>query len=44
MELRRSLLLAQDPAAPDAAIDERVQAFRKAQSEPHREVPMRNDC
>ena len=38
MELRRSLLLAQDPAAPDAAIDERVQAFRKAQSEFHREV------
>jgi class 3 adenylate cyclase len=38
MELRRSLLLAQDPAAPDAAIAEHVQAFRKAQSEFHREI------
>jgi HAMP domain-containing protein len=37
MELRRSLLLAQDSAAPEAAIAERVQAFRKAQSEFRRE-------
>ena len=38
VELRRSLLLAQDPAVPDDAIDEHVQAFLKAQTEFHREV------
>ena len=38
VELRRSLLLAQDPAVADDAIAEHVQAFRKAQAEFHREV------
>src|SRR5262245_5274842 len=33
MELRRSLLLALDPAVADDAIAEQVRAFRKAQSE-----------
>jgi class 3 adenylate cyclase len=38
MELRRSLLLAQDPAASDDAIAARVQAFLKAQTEFQREL------
>src|SRR4029453_10901886 len=38
VELRRSLLLAEDPAASDAAIAEHAQAFLAAQSEFHREV------
>jgi hypothetical protein len=38
VELRRSLLLAQDPTVADDAISEHVQAFRKAQTEFHREV------
>ena len=38
VELRRSLLLAEDPAASDNAIAEHVQAFLTAQSEFHREV------
>jgi class 3 adenylate cyclase len=38
VELRRSLLLAQDPAVADDAIAEHVQAFLKAQTEFHREV------
>jgi class 3 adenylate cyclase len=38
LELRRSLLLAEDPAVSDGAIAEHVQAFRKAQTEFHREV------
>ena len=38
VELRRSLLLAEDPAVADAAIADHVQAFQKAQTEFHREV------
>ena len=38
VELRRSLLLAEDPAASDNAIAEHVQAFLTAQTEFHREV------
>src|ERR671919_238700 len=38
VELRRSLLLAEDPAVPDEAIAEHAQAFRMAQTEFHREV------
>jgi class 3 adenylate cyclase len=38
MELRRSLLLAQDPAVADEAIAAHVQAFQKAQTEFHREI------
>jgi adenylate cyclase len=38
VELRRSLLLAEDPAVGDAAIADHVQAFQKAQTEFHREV------
>jgi adenylate cyclase len=38
VELRRSLLLAEDPAASDAVIAEHAQAFLTAQSEFHREV------
>jgi class 3 adenylate cyclase len=38
LELRRSLLLAQDPSAPDDAIGEHVQAFLKARTEFHRET------
>ena len=38
MELRRSLLLAQDPAVADGAIAEHVQGFRRAQAEFHREI------
>jgi adenylate cyclase len=38
MELRRSLLLAQDPAVADGAIAERVQGFHRAQAEFHREI------
>jgi class 3 adenylate cyclase len=38
VELRRSLLLAQDSAVPDDAIAEHVRAFLKAQTEFHREV------
>jgi class 3 adenylate cyclase len=38
VELRRSLLLAQDPAVADDVIAEHVQAFLKAQTEFHREV------
>jgi class 3 adenylate cyclase len=38
VELRRSLLLAEDPAASDDAIAEHVQAFLTAQTEFYREV------
>jgi class 3 adenylate cyclase len=38
VELRRSLLLAQDPGVADDAIAEHVQAFRKAQAEFDREI------
>jgi class 3 adenylate cyclase len=38
MELRRSLLLAQDPAVSNDAIADRVQAFLKAQTEFHEEL------
>jgi class 3 adenylate cyclase len=38
VELRRSLLLAEDAAASDDAIAEHVQAFLKAQTEFHREI------
>jgi class 3 adenylate cyclase len=38
VELRRSLLLAEDPAVADAAIADHVQAFQKAQTEFHREI------
>ena len=38
VELRRSLLLAQDPAVPDDAIATHVQAFLTARTEFHREV------
>ena len=38
VELRRSLLLAQDPAVSDDAIAKHVQAFLTAQTEFHREV------
>src|SRR5262245_10196166 len=37
VELRRSLLLAEDPAASDSAIGEHIQAFLAAQSGFHRE-------
>src|SRR5215468_6880478 len=37
VELRRSLLLAQDPAASESAIGERIRAFFTAQSEFQRE-------
>jgi class 3 adenylate cyclase/DNA-binding TFAR19-related protein (PDSD5 family) len=38
VELRRSLLLAEDPGVSDGAVAEHVQAFQKAQTEFHREV------
>ena len=38
VELRRSLLLAEDPAVSDDAIGEHVQSFLTAQTEFHREV------
>ncbi|HEX3210295.1 MAG TPA: adenylate/guanylate cyclase domain-containing protein [Geminicoccaceae bacterium] len=38
LELRRSLLLAEDPAASDDVIGEHVQAFLKARTEFHREI------
>jgi hypothetical protein len=38
VELRRSLLLAEDPAVTDSAIAEHAQAFLEAQTEFHREV------
>ena len=38
MELRRSLLLAEDPAVADDAIAEHADAFLKAQTEFHREI------
>jgi adenylate cyclase len=38
VELRRALLLAQEPTASDDAVAERVQVFLKAQAEFHREV------
>jgi class 3 adenylate cyclase len=38
VELRRALLLAEDPAAPDEAISERIEAFRTARTKFHQEI------
>ena len=38
VELRRALLLAEDGAAPDEAISERIEAFRTARTKFHQEI------